>query len=101
MKGIVWLASYPKSGNTWFRAFLANLLHGGEQPVDINAFDTNNFAARPGFDRALGWETSDLTLAEVERAANFVSRWFSAANWRFCSTCCRKDSLASPNLVCA
>ena len=68
MKGIVWLASYPKSGNTWFRAFLANLLHGGEQPVDINAFDTNNFAARPGFDRALGWETSDLTLAEVERA---------------------------------
>ncbi len=67
MKGIVWLASYPKSGNTWFRAFLANLRHGGEQPVDINAFGTNNFAARPGFDRALGWETSDLTLAEIER----------------------------------
>ena len=25
MGGIYWLASYPKSGNTWFRAFLRNL----------------------------------------------------------------------------
>ena len=25
-KGIVWLASYPKSGNTWTRAFLHNLI---------------------------------------------------------------------------
>lgn len=25
--GIVWLASYPKSGNTWTRAFLHNLVH--------------------------------------------------------------------------
>jgi hypothetical protein len=23
--GLVWLASYPKSGNTWTRAFLSNL----------------------------------------------------------------------------
>lgn len=68
MNGIVWLASYPKSGNTWFRAFLANLLHGGEQPVDINAFETNNFASRPGYDRVLGWETSDLTPAEIQAA---------------------------------
>ncbi len=26
-EGIVWLASYPKSGNTWTRAFLHNLLN--------------------------------------------------------------------------
>ncbi|MEP6940077.1 MAG: sulfotransferase domain-containing protein, partial [Rudaea sp.] len=26
MGNIVWLASYPKSGNTWIRAFLANLV---------------------------------------------------------------------------
>jgi hypothetical protein len=24
-QGIFWLASYPKSGNTWFRSFLQNL----------------------------------------------------------------------------
>ena len=25
MAGILWLASYPKSGNTWLRIFLANV----------------------------------------------------------------------------
>lgn len=38
MSSIVWLASYPKSGNTWLRAFLANYLANAETPVDINAF---------------------------------------------------------------
>lgn len=37
MAGIIWLASYPKSGNTWLRAFLANLLHGGDRPVPLNS----------------------------------------------------------------
>ena len=27
---IVWLASYPKSGNTWVRAFLNAYLHSSE-----------------------------------------------------------------------
>ena len=35
-RGLVWLASYPKSGNTWFRILLANLDSGGHEPVDIN-----------------------------------------------------------------
>ena len=35
--GIVWLASYPKSGNTWVRAFLANYLADQADPVPINA----------------------------------------------------------------
>ncbi|WP_327520279.1 sulfotransferase domain-containing protein [Sphingomonas sp.] len=34
--GLIWLASYPKSGNTWMRILLANLLSGATQPVDIN-----------------------------------------------------------------
>ena len=36
LKNIVWLASYPKSGNTWTRVFLANYLLNAEQPVPIN-----------------------------------------------------------------
>ncbi len=36
MGGLVWLASYPKSGNTWLRAFLHNLLTDADQPADIN-----------------------------------------------------------------
>lgn len=35
-KNIVWLASYPKSGNTWTRIFLANYLLNTAEPVPIN-----------------------------------------------------------------
>lgn len=35
-KSIVWLASYPKSGNTWTRIFLANYLTNAKEPVPIN-----------------------------------------------------------------
>ncbi len=36
MGALIWLASYPKSGNTWVRSFLHNLLRGGSAPVDVN-----------------------------------------------------------------
>jgi len=36
MGNIVWLASYPKSGNTWLRAFLANLVANRTTPVPLN-----------------------------------------------------------------
>lgn len=38
--GLVWLASYPKSGNTWTRAFLSNLasiIEGEEEQLDVNS----------------------------------------------------------------
>jgi hypothetical protein len=35
-KSIVWLASYPKSGNTWVRTFLANYLFDRKTPMPIN-----------------------------------------------------------------
>lgn len=35
MGNIVWLASYPKSGNTWLRAFLANLIANRTSPVPL------------------------------------------------------------------
>jgi len=34
--GLVWLASYPKSGNTWTRSFLHHLLGEDEDDLDIN-----------------------------------------------------------------
>ncbi len=36
MGGICWIASYPKSGNTWLRIFLANLLHEIEDIENID-----------------------------------------------------------------
>ncbi len=37
MGKIVWLASYPKSGNTWVRAFLHNYILQPETPHSINS----------------------------------------------------------------
>ena len=39
---IVWLASYPKSGNTWIRLFLSYLL-SDEKKQNINEFDNTKF----------------------------------------------------------
>jgi hypothetical protein len=59
--GIWWLASYPKSGNTWLRAILATLISG--KPVDINAmaFLGPHAASRSRFDRALGLDSASLS----------------------------------------
>lgn len=38
MGAIIWLASYPKSGNTWTRAFLHNLLRDAKAPVHPDRF---------------------------------------------------------------
>ncbi len=68
MGRIVWLASYPKSGNTWFRAFLANYLCQTDDPVDINQLGTGTMASvRVIFDDEVGVKTSELTSDEIER----------------------------------
>ncbi|NJK96875.1 MAG: sulfotransferase domain-containing protein, partial [Bacteroidales bacterium] len=77
-KKIIWLASYPKSGNTWFRAFLANLLHPGDKPADINELEGGPIASsRALFDEATGLSSSDLTPAEIENLRPFVYRYIA------------------------
>jgi hypothetical protein len=66
MKRIVWLASYPKSGNTWFRAFLANFLRDGDRPVNINHLGIWTASERWSFDEALGYDSSDLSFDEID-----------------------------------
>src|SRR5215469_2309336 len=36
MGKIIWLASYPKSGNTWLRAFVHNFLRNPDESYDLN-----------------------------------------------------------------
>ena len=45
---IIWLASYPKSGNTWVRLFLDNLL-SGEKDFNINNNSIGQFPLRSHF----------------------------------------------------
>jgi len=72
-----WLASYPKSGNTWFRVFLANLLHPESSPVDPNHLPVRNLisSARSPFHEIVGVPPALLTPEEYESlrpAVDFV-----------------------------
>lgn len=76
MSGIYWLASYPKSGNTWFRSFLFNLQQDGDAPADINELATGTIAsARDWLDEALGFDSADLSADEIDRLRPAVYRW--------------------------
>lgn len=67
LRKIVWLASYPKSGNTWFRVFLSNLLSESDQPADINNLHATPIASsRELFDEATGLSSAELTLDEID-----------------------------------
>jgi aryl sulfotransferase len=67
MSGFFWLASYPKSGNTWVRLALRSLQNNGA-PVDFSDDSgwAPNAAWRHTFDEALHVESSDLTAEEAE-----------------------------------
>ena len=77
VKKIVWLASYPKSGNTWFRAFLTRLLRPDEE-LDINNLDGGAIASsREMFDEISGLSSSDLTREEIENLRPDVYRYLA------------------------
>lgn len=83
MAGIIWLASYPKSGNTWLRAFLHNLLKNPEQPADINQLDQFCLG-----DSLAGWyehaangrKVADMTAAEIQALRPKVHAAFTRAH---------------------
>ena len=65
---IVWLASYPKSGNTWFRALLTAYFEGSSDTPDINALTGAPVASsRHEFDERTGLASSELTEAQIDR----------------------------------
>jgi len=67
MAKITWLASYPKSGNTWMRVLLTNYLRDGDSPADINRLDGGPIAsARRWFDEWVGVESSALDDEMIE-----------------------------------
>jgi hypothetical protein len=76
MGALLWLASYPKSGNTWLRAFLHNLLINPDAPVSTN--ELNKFTTS---DLAYAWYAKftdkaprDLSRAELVQLRQKVHR---------------------------
>lgn len=70
--GIIWIASYPKSGNTWVRAFLHNLmLVQNNQPLDDNdlAQLANNSSSEASlikiYEALLGKPVTEATPDEI------------------------------------
>jgi aryl sulfotransferase len=79
MSAIVWLASYPKSGNTWVRLLLANYMSEADEPVDINQLAVSAMAsARRPFDDWCGVEASALDDSTVKRLRPAVYRHMAA-----------------------
>jgi len=76
MKRIIWLASYPKSGNTWMRAFLTSLLKG-ENGNTINNLVAPVASQRSIIEDYLMLETSELTNDEVERYMPWALKSFA------------------------
>jgi hypothetical protein len=62
---IIWLASYPKSGNTWFRAFVSALMGSGEVKLD-NLKADGIFSSRQLFENITDISSYDLYDDEVK-----------------------------------
>lgn len=78
---LLWIASYPKSGNTWVRAFLQNYIRDGAEPQNINdlmALTTGESAASryAPFDPR---PASRYSIADVQRMRPLVHRAMAAA----------------------
>lgn len=72
-KNLVWLASYPKSGNTWFRLFITALRNKGT--IDINYLQTDGlYSSRNIF---YNFTDIDSTLLLKEETKLLQPRVFS------------------------
>jgi len=67
MKNIVWLASYPKSGNTWFRMFLANYQKKSESPLSLEEIESTTISSSAvDFEDEIGLNPFELFPNEVD-----------------------------------
>jgi len=67
MGNIVWLASYPKSGNTWLRGFLANLIANQATGLPFDSWMRyGDDEAIPGrFSELAGRDSASMDIAEL------------------------------------
>lgn len=83
-KGIIWLASYPKSGNTWFRIVLANLLNPSNQPISVNQLNVGISAAvRKFINPLLGFNSTMLYHEELSQLRPKIYDWYGEPEHHF------------------
>jgi hypothetical protein len=81
MGALIWLASYPKSGNTWMRAFLHNLFANGPQPVNLDRLGefTLGVSTAGWYRHYTSTPPEELTDAEAAKYRMAVQRDFTQA----------------------
>ena len=77
MPAIIWLASYPKSGNTWLRLFL-KAYRDAATLQSIEEMETPIAASRTLLDEALGLESADLLTKELRDLLPLAYRAWAA-----------------------
>lgn len=67
MGSIVWLASYPKSGNTWVRMLLNNYFLGDVERQNLNSLDLTTFggSSKSSYRRVTDQNVDALSDAEI------------------------------------
>ena len=79
MAGILWLSSYPKSGNTWLRAYLDNLFRNPARPIPIDDLPNHvlgdNFLIH--YEQFTGKTAADLGPEEIAALRPRVHQWFA------------------------
>jgi len=75
--GIIWLASYPKSGNTWTRAFLHNFVKQSDSAYDINKMNalSSSDNGHVWYEEVLGKKVKEATHEELTKARPLAHKY--------------------------
>ena len=80
-EGIVWLSSYPKSGNTWFRIVLSRLLNQSDSLSYVNDIDTilgsPMLTTRSWINKTLGSDSTLLDDDEIDQLRPAACTWYA------------------------
>lgn len=76
MKNIIWLASYPKSGNTWLRAFLYVLIN--KKKLDINSIEVGEmFSDKEFLENILDIEPNTISTKHFDAYRRLAFQYLS------------------------
>ena len=103
LRRIIWLASFPKSGNTWLRSFLANYFQPPGKSLDINSLRqfTTGDGRQDFFDRANGRPFRGKTMEDWVKIRPKVLRLIAASKsgHHFVKTHCQVAKLGEVDII--
>jgi hypothetical protein len=103
LQRIIWLASFPKSGNTWARSFLANYFQPPGKSLDINSLRqfTTADVRQDFFDRANGRPYRGKTIEDWIKVRPEALRLIAASKpgHHFVKTHCKVMKVGTVDLI--